>query len=78
MPQDRNGTFEPQIIGKHQTRFTGFDENIRSLYARGLTTREIQQHLEEIYHVEVSAALISSMTDEVIGEIRTCQNWQLE
>src|SRR5712671_2105545 len=59
VPRDRNGTFEPQIIEKHQTRFAGFDANIISLYARGLSTREIQQHLEEIYHVEVSAALIS-------------------
>src|ERR1044072_6536769 len=58
VPRDRNGTFEPQIIEKHQTRFTGFDENIISLYARGLSTREIQQHLEEIYHVEASPALI--------------------
>ena len=57
IPRDRNGTFEPQIIEKHQTRFTGFDANIISLYARGLSTREIQQHLEEIYHVEVSPAL---------------------
>src|SRR6266853_4597262 len=65
VPRDRNGTFEPQIIEKHQTRFTGFDQNIISLYARGLSTREIQQHLEEIYHVEVSPALISSVTDEV-------------
>ncbi|MCM3903731.1 MAG: IS256 family transposase [Pyrinomonadaceae bacterium] len=77
-PRDRNGTFEPQIIGKHQTRFTGFDANIISLYARGLSTREIQQHLEEIYHVEVSAALISSVTDEVLDEVRTWQNRQLE
>ena len=48
VPRDRNGSFEPQIIEKHQTRFTGFDANIISLYARGLSTREIQQHLEEI------------------------------
>ena len=71
VPRDRNGTFEPQIIEKHQTRFTGFDTNIISLYARGLSTREIQQHLEEIYHVEVSPALISSVTDEVIDEVKT-------
>ena len=63
---------------KHKTRFTGFDENIISLYARGLTTREIQQHLEEIYQVEVSPALISSVTDEVIDEVRAWQNRQLE
>src|SRR6266404_1175603 len=78
VPRDRNGTFEPQIIEKHQTRFTGFDENIISLYARGLSTREIQQHIEEIYHVEVSPALISSVTDEVIDEVKTWQNRQLD
>src|SRR5215471_1127756 len=78
VPRDRNGTFEPQIIEKHQTRFTGFDENIISLYARGLTTREIQEHLEEIYHVEVSPALISNVTEEVIDEVRAWQNRQLD
>jgi len=77
-PRDRNGTFEPQIIEKHQTRFTGFDANIISLYARGLSTREIQQHLEEIYGVEVTAGLISSVTDEVIDEVRRWQNRQLD
>jgi putative transposase len=77
VPRDRNGTFEPQIIGKHQTRFTGFDDNIISLYARGLSTREIKQHLEEIYHVEVSRTLISSVTDAVIDEVRTWQGRQL-
>src|SRR2546426_8189634 len=78
VPRDRNGTFEPQIIEKHQTRFTGFDANIISLYARGLSTREIQQHLEEIYHVEVSPALISSVTEAVIDEVKTWQNRQLD
>jgi putative transposase len=77
-PRDRNGTFAPQIIEKHQTRFTGFDANIISLYARGLSTREIQQHLEEIYHVEVSPGLISSVTDEVLDEVKTWQNRQLD
>lgn len=77
-PRDRKGTFEPQIIEKHQTRFTGFDANILSLYARGLSTREIQQHLEEIYHVEVSPGLISSVTDEVLDEVKTWQNRQLD
>src|SRR5258707_531248 len=75
---DRNGTYEPQIIEKHQTRFTGFDANILSLYSRGLSTREIQQHLEEIYHVEVSPGLISSVTDEVLDEVKTWQNRQLD
>lgn len=78
VPRDRNGTFEPQIIEKHQTRFTGFDDNIISLYARGLSTREIQQHLEEIYQVEVSPALISNVTDEVIEEVKAWQNRPLE
>jgi putative transposase len=78
VPRDRNGTFEPQIIEKHQTRFAGFDQNIISLYSRGLSTREIQQHLEEIYHVEVSPALISIVTDEVADEVKTWQNRQLD
>ncbi len=78
IPRDRNGTFEPQIIEKHQTHFTGFDANIISLYARGLSTREIQQHLEEIYHVEVSPALISNVTDAVIEEVKAWQNRQLD
>jgi putative transposase len=77
-PRDRNGTFEPQIIEKHQTRFTGFDANILSLYARGLSTREIQQHLEEIYHVEVSAGLISTVTEAVLEEVKTWQGRPLE
>jgi putative transposase len=77
-PRDRNGTFEPQIIGKHQTRFTGFDENIISLYSRGLSTREIQQHLEEIYGVDVSPALISNVTEAVLEEVRSWQNRELQ
>lgn len=78
IPRDRNGTFEPQIIQKHQTRFTGFDENIISLYARGLSTREIQQHLEEIYHVEVSPTLISNVTDAVIDDVKAWQGRPLD
>src|SRR6267143_3985800 len=77
-PRDRNGTFEPQIIEKHQSRFTGFDKNILSLYARGLSTREIQQHLEEIYGVEVTAGLMGRVTDEVLDEVKTWQNRQLD
>lgn len=78
VPRDRAGTFEPKIIGKHQTRFTGFDENIISLYARGLSVREIKQHLEEIYQVEVSPGLISAVTDEVIDEAKAWQGRPLE
>ena len=78
VPRDRAGTFEPQIVGKHQTRWTGFDEKIISMYARGMSTREIQMHLEEIYQVEVSPSLISTVTEEVIDDARAWQNRQLE
>ena len=65
VPRDRISTFEPQILPKHQTRFTGFDAKIVSMYARGMTTREIEGHLKEIYNVEVSPALISQVTEAV-------------
>lgn len=68
------GEFEPVIIEKHRRRFNGFDENIISLYSRGLSTRDIQSHLEELYGVEVSPDLISSVTEEVILEVREWQN----
>lgn len=73
VPRDREGSFEPQIIGKHQTRWIGFDDKILSLYARGLSVREIQSHLEEMYGVEVSPTLISSVTDAVIDEVKAWQ-----
>lgn len=78
VPRDRNGTFEPQIVPKHQTRFVGFDDKILSLYARGMTVREIQGHLEEIYGVEVSPSLISEVTDAVIEEVKAWQTRPLE
>jgi len=77
-PRDRNGSFEPQIIKKHQTRFDGFDDKILSMYARGMTTREIQGHLQEMYGVEVSPTLISDVTDGVIEEVKAWQNRPLE
>ncbi len=77
-PRDRNGSFEPRILGKHQTRFDGFDDKILSLYARGMTTREIQGHLQEMYGVEVSPALISDITDGVLDEVKAWQNRPLE
>jgi putative transposase len=77
-PRDRNGTFEPQILGKYQTRFEGFDEKIISMYARGMSTREIQGHLKEMYGVEVSPGLISEVTDAVMDEVKTWQNRPLE
>jgi putative transposase len=73
IPRDRHGTFEPQLIPKHQTRWTGFDDKILSLYARGMTVREIQSHLEEMYGTEVSPTLISSVTDAVIEEVKAWQ-----
>ena len=74
IPRDRDGNFEPQLIGKHQTRWTGFDDKIISLYARGMTVREIQSHLEEMYGTEVSPTLISSVTDAVMDDAKA---WQM-
>ena len=78
VPRDRDATFEPVIIPKGQTRFTGFDDKIISLYARGMTTREIQGHLEDIYGVDVSPSLISSVTDAVVEEVKIWQNRPLD
>jgi putative transposase len=77
-PRDRNGSFEPQILPKHQTRFDGFDDKILSMYARGMTTREIQGHLREMYGVEVSPALVSEVTDAVMDEVKVWQSRPLE
>ena len=68
VPRDRNAEFEPQLVKKNQKRFDGLDEKIISLYARGMTTREIQGHLEEIYGVDVSPSLISNVTDAVLDK----------
>jgi putative transposase len=78
IPRDRHGSFEPQIVTKHQTRWAGFDEKILSLYARGMTVREIQSHLEEMYGAEVSPTLISSVTDAVMDEAKAWQARPLE
>jgi len=77
-PRDRKGTFEPQIVGRHQTRWTGFDDKILSMYSRGMSTREIQGHLEEMYQVEVSPAFISTVTSGVEEEVKEWQNRPLE
>jgi len=77
-PRDRNGSYEPRIISKGQTRFTGFDDKIISMYARGMSTREIQGHLEEIYGVDVSPTLISNVTEEVMEEVKSWQNRPLD
>lgn len=77
-PRDRNGSFEPQIVAKGQRRFEGFDQAIISLYSRGLTTREIEGHLLEIYGVEVSPGLVSQVTDAVCADVLAWQNRPLE
>lgn len=78
VPRDREGTFEPRFIGKHERRFTGFDDKILALYARGMTVREIQAFLGEMYAVDVSPDLISSVTDAVVAEIAAWQARPLE
>jgi hypothetical protein len=78
IPRDRDGTFEPQLIGKHERRFTGFDDRILALYARGLTVREIQAFLVEMYAVEVSPDFISTVTDAVHEEVTAWQSRPLE
>lgn len=78
VPRDREGSFEPKIVAKHQTRWTGFDDKVLSMYARGMTTREIQGHLQEMYGVEVSPALISEVTDGVLEEVKAWQSRPLE
>jgi putative transposase len=78
VPRDREGEFEPKIVGKHQRRFDGFDDKILSMYARGMSTREIQGHLQEIYKVEISPSLISEVTDAVLEEVKEWQSRPLE
>jgi putative transposase len=78
VPRDRNGEFDPQFVKKRQTRFDGFEDKIISLYARGMTTTEIQGHLEEIYGVEISPELISTGAGGVIEKVRAWQGRLLE
>ena len=78
IPRDRLATFDPQLIAKYQRRFPGFDERIVSMYARGMSTREIQGHLREIYGLEVSPDLVSAVTDAVLEEVAEWQNRPLE
>ena len=77
-PRDRNGSFEPKILPKHERRFAGFDQKILSMYARGMSTRDIQGHLEEIYAVEISPSLISEVTEAVMEEVRAWQSRPLD
>jgi putative transposase len=78
IPRDRLATFDPQLIAKYQRRFPGFDAKIVSMYARGMSTREIQGHLRELYGIEVSPDLVSAVTDAVLDEVAEWQNRPLE
>jgi len=78
IPRDRNGNFEPRIIPKNQTRFDDFDKKIISLYSRGMTARDIQEHLKELYGTDVSPTLISNVTDAVMDEARIWQSRPLD
>ena len=78
VPRDRNGSFEPQFVAKRQTRLPGFDEEVISLYARGLTLRDIRAHLQQRYQVSVSPDLISRVTDAVNEEVKQWQQLPLD
>lgn len=78
VPRDRQGTFEPQMVPKRRRRLPGFDDKVLALYARGMTTREIQGHLKELYGVEVSPTLISAVTDAVLQDVDEWQSRPLE
>jgi len=78
VPRDRQSTFDPQLIAKYQRRFPGFDDKIISMYARGMTTREITAHLRELYGIDASPDLISAVTDAVLEEIAAWQARPLE
>ena len=78
VPRDRLSTFDPQLIAKYQRRFPGFDDKIVSMYARGMSVREIQGHLRDLYGVDVSADLVSAVTDAILDEIAEWQNRPLE
>jgi putative transposase len=78
IPRDRAGTFEPQLVPKHVRRLPGFDQKVLSLYARGMTVREIQGHLEELYQIEIAPSVISTVTDAVLEEVTQWQQRPLE
>src|SRR6059058_2883919 len=78
VPRDRQATFDPQLIAKYQRRFPGFDDKIVSMYARGMSTREIAGHLRELYGIEASPDLVSAVTDAVLDEVAAWQARPLE
>ena len=78
VPRDRAGSFEPQFVKKHERTLNGFDDKVISLYSRGMSTRDIQAHLKEIYGVDVSSTFISTVTDSVLDEVKQWQQRPLE
>jgi transposase-like protein len=78
IPRDRHGRFDPVLIGRYRRRFAGFDEKIIALYARGMTTREIAEHIGELYGAEISADLVSAVTDTVLEEVAAWQSRGLD
>jgi putative transposase len=78
VPRDRNGTFEPRLVKKHQRRFDGFDDKILAMYARGMSVRDIQEQLSELYGTDVAPSLVSTVTDEVFAEVQAWQARRLE
>ncbi len=78
IPRDRSGTFDPKLIAKYQRRFPEFDDKIISMYARGMSVREIRGHLEELYGIDVSPDLVSAVTDAVLEEVAEWQNRPLD
>lgn len=78
IPRDRHGTFQPQLVPKHVRRLPGFDQKVLSLYARGMTVREIRGHLEELYQIEIAPSVISTVTDAVVEEVTQWQQRPLE
>ena len=78
IPRDRRGTFQPQLIAKHQRRLAGFDEKILALYAKGMTTRDIQEIVKELYGVDISPTLISEITEDLDAEVKAWQTRRLE
>lgn len=78
IPRDREGSFEPALIEKHQTRFDGFDDKIIAMYARGMTTRDIASELKDLYGVDVSASFISNVTDSIMPEVKAWQSRPLD
>ncbi len=78
VPRDRQSSFEPQLIAKYPRRFPGFDDKIISMYARGISTREITGHLDDLYGIGVSPDLISTVTDAVLDEVASWQQRPLD